>query len=262
MPENHYGRKMFGYLYAIRNGAEVIIDTDDDNLPKPDYEFPAFDGHYVNTSSDLGFVNIYRHFTEDYIWPRGLPLRRISDRSPVPTGGEKASRIGVWQGLADEDPDVDAVYRMTIQKPCFFKDLPPVVLAKGTMAPVNSQNTAFRKEMFPLLYLPAFVTFRFTDILRGFIAQPVMWESGFNLGFMKAIVVQKRNEHDFFKDFVSEVPMYLHGEEAMETARTAAAAKGSTEDRIYECYRALEARKIVQKDELALLEAWLKGIAV
>ncbi|VDM75263.1 unnamed protein product [Strongylus vulgaris] len=32
-PENSYTRKNIGYLYAIKNGAKWIYDTDDDNKP-------------------------------------------------------------------------------------------------------------------------------------------------------------------------------------------------------------------------------------
>ena len=70
----------------------------------------------------------------------------------------------------------------------------------------------FRKEFFPLLYLPSFVTFRFTDILRGFVAQPILWKAGFNLGFTEATVFQERNAHNYVRDFESEIPMYLHTE--------------------------------------------------
>ena len=69
--------------------------------------------------------------------------------------------------------------------------------------PYNTQNTATRKELFPLLYLPAYVTFRFTDILRGLIAQPIMWLYDYHLGYSGATVTQKRNAHDYFEDFQS-----------------------------------------------------------
>ena len=42
LPYNHYCRKMIGYLYAIQNGAEIIIDTDDDNIPYENWNFPDF----------------------------------------------------------------------------------------------------------------------------------------------------------------------------------------------------------------------------
>src|ERR1700733_9478913 len=31
IPFNNYGRKMIGYIYAMQQGADIIIDTDDDN---------------------------------------------------------------------------------------------------------------------------------------------------------------------------------------------------------------------------------------
>ncbi|MET0635986.1 MAG: STELLO glycosyltransferase family protein [Chitinophagaceae bacterium] len=259
IPFNHYGRKMLGYIYAMQQGASVIIDTDDDNIPYPSWQFPEFDGIFRTSEQDLGWVNIYHHFTEQPIWPRGLPLRNIRDsRDKLKwINGEQSARIGIWQGLADEDPDVDAIYRLTSDTPCIFRKEQPVVLGRGTVSPFNSQNTAYRKELFPLLFLPSFVTFRFTDILRGIIAQPVLWQEGFSLGFTEATVIQKRNVHDYFKDFQSEVPMYLHTETALE-AVSSAMGKGSVKDNLWAAYESLLGLGIVEKREMAVLTEWLK----
>ena len=35
-PENNYARKNIGYLYAIKNGAKLIFETDDDNKFRTD----------------------------------------------------------------------------------------------------------------------------------------------------------------------------------------------------------------------------------
>jgi len=78
LPYNHYCRKMLGYLKAIKDGAEYIIDTDDDNIPKPNWNFPDFEQVYDCISEDNGFINIYQLFTEQKIWPRGLPLHLIN----------------------------------------------------------------------------------------------------------------------------------------------------------------------------------------
>ena len=40
LPVNHYSRKNIGYLEAIRWGCEVIVDTDDDNIPLSDWHIP------------------------------------------------------------------------------------------------------------------------------------------------------------------------------------------------------------------------------
>ena len=37
LPYNHYARKNIGYLVAASRGAEIIIETDDDNLPYPSF---------------------------------------------------------------------------------------------------------------------------------------------------------------------------------------------------------------------------------
>src|ERR1700722_14805475 len=131
LPFNHYCRKMLGYLYAIKNGADVIVDTDDDNIPNEGWNFPPFEGQFDLIENE-GFVNIYKLFTNEHIWPRGLPLNMINNRDEIAVKGKKGAKIGVWQGLADEDPDVDAIYRLTNNQPCYFNRRNPVVLATGS----------------------------------------------------------------------------------------------------------------------------------
>src|SRR4051812_19635532 len=171
LPYNHYCRKLMGYLDCIHRGAEYIVDTDDDNIPKDNWLFPAFEGTFDYIPENKGFVNVYQLYTDQKIWPRGLPLQLIAKQFDLEKDMSSAqTKIGIWQGLADEDPDVDAIYRLTSDTPCYFNQRAPLVLGKGTVSPFNSQNTMYREELFPLLYLPTYVTFRFTDILRGLVA--------------------------------------------------------------------------------------------
>lgn len=261
LPWNHYCRKMVGYLYSISQGAEAIFDTDDDNIPKPNW--PAMpEGKSLKALSGEKFVNIYKYFTDEPVWPRGFPLDRIlSDAKPNESQAIASERIGVWQFLADEDPDVDAIYRLTNDKPIYFKDNEPLALAKNTVCPFNSQNTAFIKEMFPLLYLPAFVTFRFTDILRGLVAQPLMWQHDFQLGFGPATVVQKRNPHDYMKDFESEIPVYVNAEKVIDiVVKSLDGPATDILDRLSVAYSRLRESDIVGDDEIKLLEAWTEDI--
>lgn len=262
LPFNHYCRKMLGYIRAMELGTDVIVDTDDDNVPKSDWAFPPFDGAYRHLEGGQGFVNVYELFTDQRIWPRGLPLDLVSRRGDLrlaPTSLE--ARVGVWQGLADEDPDVDAIYRLAIGEPCTFARGEPVVLAPGTFSPFNSQNTAIRRELFPLLYLPVHVSFRFTDILRGLVAQPIMAAAGYRLGCTDATVVQRRNPHDCMRDFMEEVPMHQHGRRALEIALACVRADASVSDNLATTYEALRAEGIVEDAELAPLDAWLDAVA-
>ena len=215
------------------------------------------------TEAGRGFINIYQAFTKQFIWPRGLPLDRILHPDSFPAiAKEGVAKIGVWQGLADGDPDVDAIYRLTNNRPCNFEERPPLVLDEGTLCPFNSQNTAFCKEAFPLLYLPALVTFRYTDILRGLIAQPILWAAGYRLGFTKATVVQERNPHNYVKDFESEVPCYLYPDRVMATVRAAVSAKNSIAENLKCSYEQLISVGLVPPGELKLLEAWLHDLEI
>ncbi len=186
LPWNHYARKMLGYLVAARNGAELLAESDDDNLPEENWAFPSFTGGYDQITGNREIVNIYSLFSSRPIWPRGFPLTRITATQSVIDPAvltNQSARIGIWQALVDDDPDVDAIYRLTSNRPCRFDRRPPVVLPPGTFSPFNSQNTAFKRELLALMYLPAMVNFRVTDILRGYVAQPILWAADYRLGF-------------------------------------------------------------------------------
>ncbi|MGD9015958.1 MAG: STELLO glycosyltransferase family protein [Desulfobacterales bacterium] len=263
LPWNHYARKMLGYLWAAKEGADLIGESDDDNLPAPGWAFPDFEGRFQEVPADRGFINIYSLFTDQAIWPRGLPLSCIRSPEAVVAAEELATvrcRIGVWQALVDGDPDVDAIYRLTANTPCRFARRPPVVLGTGTLSPFNSQNTAFSRKMLPLMYLPAYVNFRVTDILRSYVAQPIMWSAGYRLGFSEPSVLQARNAHDLMADFRSELPIYLEAEEMMACILEAVRDGDSLSDNLYGVYRGLGKIHAVKDDELRLVDAWLEDV--
>ncbi len=264
LPFNHYGRKMMGYLHAIREGATVIVDTDDDNIPYEDWAFPALEGTFATAPADKGFINIYKNFTSHHIWPRGYPLDLILNKEHNLKEEElqpQEAKIGIWQGLADSDPDVDAIYRLIDNTEIFFDKRDPIVLPEGTLCPFNSQNTLVRRELFPLLYLPAYVTFRFTDILRGLVAQPIMWAHGYRLGFTQATVLQVRNPHDYVKDFESEIPCYLHPNRVIAAVTRAISPDNTVSENLRRAYAELATENIVSAEELELLELWLTDLA-
>jgi hypothetical protein len=263
LPFDHYSRKMLGYLDAVERGFTVIADSDDDNIPRSDWDFPQFEGDFQATAPDLGWVNVYAAYTDQEIWPRGFPLRRLTDptsRLDRDAAQIQKTSIGVWQGLADGDPDVDAIYRLTRNTPCTFDQAPPLVLGRETLCPINSQNTAFRQEVFPLLYLPAHVSFRFTDILRGIVAQPILWAAGLRVGFCAPLVFQERNEHDFMRDFEQELPCYLQTEQAAELVCAAVSDAASVTENLRGAYAALTDAGITVAEELAVLDAWLADL--
>ena len=255
LPYDHYARKNIGYLYAMRRGASVIYDTDDDNYPLEHWSVPGFRAE-TRLRGRHRFCNVYRHFTPKKVWPRGLPLHCVNRPDDLDTRAVPQPQIGVWQGLADGDPDVDAVYRLIDDEPVIFERRCGVWLPPHHYCPFNSQNTFWKREFFLLLYLPATTSFRFTDILRGYVAQRLLWEEGHCLGFMEATVFQERNVHDYMKDFAEEVDVYLQTEQLVDILE-ATPLEGDLGRKLRRLYEVLHAAGIVAADELELLDLWL-----
>src|SRR5688572_16373377 len=117
-PTKHYSRKNLGYLIAMERGTTELVETDDDNLPREEFwneKTRHVDAHDIR---EQGWVNVYKHFCDTLIWPRGLPLERIHDKiAPLTEFSVKSIDCPIQQGLADENPDVDAVYRLTYPLP-------------------------------------------------------------------------------------------------------------------------------------------------
>lgn len=255
-PFNHYARKNIGYLYAIKKGVEVIYDTDDDNRPLDDWFIPEFHSSLALGGNEK-YINIYGYFTGKRVWPRGLPLSSINKEAVQVTGATELRNIAVWQGMANGDPDVDAIYRLVDNEPVIFDEKQSVHLDKGFYCPFNSQNTFWKKEFFPLLYLPSTTSFRFTDILRGYVAQRLIWDSDHYLGFMKATVFQDRNQHDYMNDFRDEVEVYLNVEKVVNILESVSLS-GSLCDKLKIVYEELFKASIVKVDELELLDSWIQ----
>lgn len=257
IPKNSYTRKMIGYQYAIRNGADIIADTDDDNIPYSSWGKNIIEISKLNTIINDGFVNVYSLYTEEKVWPRGFPLERILEKKKIKTVN-KRSKIGVWQFLANKDPDVDAIYRLTSNKQITFKGKKNYALGAKSYSPINSQNTFFIKKFFPLLYLPTTVSFRFTDILRGYVLLPLLWTAGYTLGIGPATVYQKRNPHNYLKDFESEVPFYINTSRITDLITSSIKLNYSIEQNLILVYEKLHENRIVRREELETLNIWLK----
>lgn len=256
LPYNHYTRKNIGYLYAVREGAEVIYDTDDDNIPYSQWGQEKFEcDNFIQDGGE--FVNIYKYFTDEYVWPRGFPLDLVNSKNELVTEKSRPAKIGVWQGLADLDPDVDAIYRLLFNKPVTFERKESVALNVGTYCPFNSQNTFWHKDAFPFLYLPATTSFRFTDILRGFIAQRLLWAAGMHLGFHQATVYQERNVHDFMKDFRDEVECFLNTTQVIRILQNSETGSNPLEN-LEMAYQSLLENKLIAAEELEILSSWRK----
>ncbi len=263
-PERTYARKNIGYLAAMAAGARFIVETDDDNFPREEFwegRNPSVAAHCISAP---GWLNAYHYFSDSPIYPRGLPLEYVRPPGHVfPDRKEISSHhCAIQQGLADSNPDVDAIYRMLFPLPLDFRRDEPLVLASGTWCPFNSQNTTTFREAFPLLYLPTYCSFRMTDIWRSFVAQRIGWTCGWTISFHNATVYQERNEHNLLRDFADEVPGYLNNAKIAESFNSLDLAPGEAniEANMRRCYQCLIDLKLVDPRENDLLDAWFADL--
>ncbi len=244
-------------------GATSICETDDDNFPTERFWTDRSLVHSGPVVSGPEWVNIYAYYSSMRVWPRGLPLDEIHTAPPALTAlPMQELDCPIHQGLADRNPDVDAIYRLALPLPLDFEEESLSVATLGTWCPFNSQNTRWWPAAYPLLYLPFHCSFRMTDIWRSFVVQRILHESGKGVLFHEATVWQDRNEHDLMKDFADEVVGYLSNR-AIRERLLALPVSGKTEDagdNLELCYNELIRMDLVGTDERELIRAWRNDI--
>lgn len=215
LPWNHFGRKNVGYLYAIHHRAQQIYDTDDDNELSSGFIPTRSQTKFTTIATAHALTNLYPCFGSKYAssnnyefsWPRGFPLESIKDPRTVTCTAMHSTKlefesVGVIQSLADNDPDVDAIYRLTRPLPVHFDDEGNnIIIAEGSFMPYNAQATIHDLRAMWGLLLPITVHGRVSDIWRSYFTQRIMWSAGLKLAMARPWVVQKRNAHNYLGDF-------------------------------------------------------------
>jgi len=275
LPTATYSRKMIGYLHALKRGAELIYETDDDNSLYQHFFDETLMISPARTIGQPGFVNHYRFFTSEMVWPRGLPLDEIINhdhsaplqkKSDFRNGERYVQSFGVVQGLADGNPDVDAVFRLTQAQFDYlnfhFHKAEPLAVsgASRSWLPLNSQVTIWPRRSAVLLYLPVTCSFRMTDIWRGYIAQRVFHELDIAVLLAGPMAFQDRNQHDLMNDFADEIEGYLGYRRFVEVLDSVELSGLSIEEQLKILYRRLVEAGFFQEIELQYLEDWIHDV--
>jgi hypothetical protein len=242
---NSDGRRNIGYLMSWRDGTDMMISVDDDNLPSPGWlrahEHALTAGSMPFITCKSGFFNpcdLLQFLPGDTrVWARGFPYGM---RTPATYHRELAPcdvaiNAGMWTG----DPDVDAITRLALHPRAFTpKTGPgPVVLGDGMWAPVNSQNTAIRRDVIPA-YCYFEHTGRFADIWQGYFAQACARHLGQHVRFgTPAADCAARNDHDLLNDLALEYDGIMMLDKVLAWL-TEVKLSGSTYIEVYESLRA------------------------
>ena len=217
LPYNHYCRKNLGYLYAIQHDYTIIYETDDDNLVYDDFDDVLNNNNQSNMQmiKDVknDWINIFKYFTtNEKCWPRGYPLTKIHNNTEFKISNNKTP-ASIIQGLVDNDPDVDSLYRLIHNDPIVWIKNKMIHVSNENLCIFNTQNTFWvNKDMFIGMLIPSSVSFRYCDILRSIISNSLLYYSNNILSYVSPTVLQERNEHNLIDDFKSEYTMFIANE--------------------------------------------------
>ena len=264
LPTSHYGRKNLGYLIAIRQQADCIYETDDDNAPSEGWAVRSRIT-WARKATTRHWANVYRMFSNENIWPRGFPLELINDPATYRDNGESDVEeldAPIQQGLANASPDVDAIWRLVLDRDFTFQTGPSIWLPPGTWCPFNSQTTWWWPPVYTLLYLPSYCSFRMTDIFRSFVAQRCLWELGHGVVFHAPEVIQERNPHNLLRDFADEISGYLQNSKIAQALTDLSLHPGPDQvpRNMRICYEELVRIAVLPPRELPLVDAWLTDL--
>jgi hypothetical protein len=218
IPYNSDNRRNIGYLLAIEKGAEIVISIDDDNYPTNEdfYETHAKVGTTARLKTVSSVNNWFNPCTMletshgHTIYPRGFPYsRRWKDKA---TSNHSSGRIvlnmGLWLGVPDADAATHLIEPVTIKG---IKS-EQVMLAPGTFCPINTQNTAFHKDVLPCYYyvlmgaqIEGLKLDRYGDIWSGYFAKKIIDKVDDRVSIGRPLTDHRRNIHDLFKDLKAEL---------------------------------------------------------
>lgn len=261
MPYNHYCRKNLGYLYAIKKGYEIIYETDDDNIPLDNFDSINKPAKLMITEQNNRWINIFKYYTQNaHIWPRGYPLSLIKN-DPVYLISNTNNMPSIINGLVENDPDVDALFRIicTHQKSIEWDINKTILIDNNNICVFNTQNTFWLNiELFICLYIPTSVSFRYCDILRGIISNIILKKTNNYMMYSSPNVTQNRNDHNLIADFKDEYEMYIHNEKILEYIENNTDNIISIKELLIIIYNNLLDNSVISIDEIKVLNIWLK----
>lgn len=329
LPFNHLGRKNLGYVYAIWHGARYIWDFEDDVMILSRFRTklhpPGLDGdeavnssktqqgsyevHVPKGSYNADVFNPFPVFGASHnpSWPRGFPVDRVlsnssSSSSPhshahyrppqieLVVAAIPVETIAVVQYLANHDPDVDSIYRLTRPLPLDFPlyGVPPLIMPiytvhanaplgndsqlhdgfpaivpghRGTVyAPYNAQSTMHMYCSMWALFLPVSPHLRVTDIWRSLIAQRLFSDIGVRIVIHPPIVthtVQEGRAEEYVDDMLNEMPLFVETRPLVQFLRSWEGRSTVLPGLMEELFICLFERGFLSASDVSLMQAWI-----
>jgi len=220
IPYDSDNRRNIGFLMALQSGSDFLLSIDDDNYCRPDEDAfaahavvcdPAHQAQVVET--DLGWFNICSLLEVDHpetTYPRGFPY--FARHKPTPPRFTTAAvDVHINAGLWLEAPDLDAINWLVAPTRATAFTGPALVLGPRTWSPINSQNTALRRDVLGAYYyirmdypLNGMRLGRYGDIFSGYLAEACVKHLGGAIRVGTPLVDHRRNAHNYLGDASDE----------------------------------------------------------
>jgi hypothetical protein len=261
-------RRNIALLEAIRLGAQVVLSVDDDNAPRSERYFEdlrkAFTGPPgYKPYKDAEWFNLGDYAYSPFYY-RGFPF---SKRQDVIHGdmlrGKIERRVGIVNGPIYGDPDINAIDRYSkyprVHTYNLGDRLSIYIDPRTTWTPINSQNTAYVRELAPLAFVLPGIG-RYDDIWASYIAQRVMEATDYHVYFGEPSVTQERNPHDWLKDLEAEIYGMRHTEAFCEELKSVPIDDGASVLENMEAVR-LGAARLLPRQTRDFFGAWIDDVA-
>lgn len=190
------GIRIFGFLEAVRGGADYIVTLDDDCSPADGSNL--IDAHVANLKGQIPrWVS-----SCDGVRVRGIPYGMQENIR---------ERIAISHGLWENVADVDAVSTLSCRQPFALSGFkPPLgtrVVSNAQLIPTCGMNLAFAADFVYAMYWPiqGGRYRRFDDIWGGLIAQKVAHAHGMSVTTGEPHVIHERAS-DPFVNLEKEAP--------------------------------------------------------
>lgn len=238
-------RRNIGILEAIKQKYDYLISIDDDNYPLTNewlYNFINYrnnEYHIINSCN--GWIDVPYYITD--IPSRGFPILSKNGIHDIYSSYEDSkNRIVCHQGFISGEADRSALHRYSYQDVnTDINNFNKNYIVDKSWCVFNTQNTLFKKEIFPLLFLfpmkkklsNGYMIERYDDIFMSYIVNKIIHKFGWYISFGHPIMTQKRNEHDIEREVFTEMTGAIIAEPFIKFLQNV----NLEEDTPLECYK-------------------------
>lgn len=237
IPYNSDNRRNIGYLMMLES-SDILISMDNDNYPSED-DFVGFHKNtfkrrmsYSTVTSSSKWYNPmemldYKVESPKVLYPRGFPYkyRHLKHKYNFRLKKIDPKDISLNAGLWLEDPDIDGITWIVspAKANTVKKNFQDVILEDDVWAPINSQNTALRRDAVAAYYflkmnypINGMIIDRYGDIFSGFFVEKCIKSLGKKIKFGRPLTIHRRNAHNHFKDITGELACIIILEEMID----------------------------------------------